>query len=204
MTPPYNRRMPSAQKPSTGPFNPRRFDALRFAQAAASLDGALPLADLKRLAPDLQGPLAPDTQVRWSARGETRPGPTGSGPQVWLHLQVHAVVPLACQRCLAATDTELQVDRWFRFVADEAAAEAEDDEAEEDLLALEPRPDLIEVIEDELIMALPLVPMHEACPETPAALKAPAALPADAAPTERPNPFAALQRLKGGGSGDGA
>ncbi|MGC4397835.1 YceD family protein [Hydrogenophaga sp. T2] len=193
--------MPSAQKPSTGPFNPRRFDALRFAQAAATLDGELPLADLKRLAPDLQAPLPPDARVYWSARGEWRDGPTGSGPQPWLRLQVRAVVPLACQRCLGAVDTELLVDRWFRFVADEAAAEAQDDDAEEDLLALEPRPDLFEVIEDELIMALPLVPMHEACPETPAALQASAA-PAEAAAPGRPNPFAALQQLKGRKPGD--
>lgn len=195
--------MPSVQKPPTGPFNPRRFDALRFAQTAATLDGDLPLTELQRLAPDLQGPLAPEARVRWSARGELRDGPTASGSQVWLHLRVHAVVPLACQRCLGAVDTELQVDRWFRFVADEAAAEAEDDEAEEDLLALEPRPDLIDVIEDELIMALPLVPMHDTCPETPAALQAPAADPADAAAPARPNPFAALQQLKGGGSRKG-
>ncbi len=106
------------------------------------------------------------------------------------------MVPLACQRCLAAVGTELLVDRWFRFVADEATAEAQDDDSEEDLLALEPRPDLADVIEDELIMALPLVPMHERCPASHAALQA---VRPDENPSEtgRPHPFAALEKLKG-------
>jgi uncharacterized protein len=189
--------MPSTQTPPSGPFNPRRLDAARLAQAGATLDGELPLADLQRLGQDLFGPMAPDRRVTWSARGESRPGPSGTAPQAWLYLEATAVVPLACQRCLSAVDTPLQVGRWFRFVADEAAAEAQDDDCEEDLLALEPRPDLPSIIEDELIMELPLVPMHERCPETPEALRGgpPAA---EIAAPERPHPFAALQKLKDG------
>lgn len=188
--------MASAQKPSTGPFNFRRLDALRFAQAGETLAGDLPLADLSRLGEDLHGPIDPDALVAWSARGEWRSGPAGAAPQAWLHLQARGEVPLTCQRCLGAVATELSVDRWFRFVADEAAAEAQDDDCEEDLLALDPRPDLQAVIEDELIMELPLVPMHESCPDTPAALRPAASADADEAP-ERPHPFAALQNLKG-------
>lgn len=188
--------MPSAQKPSPGPFNPRRLDARRFAQVGATLTGELALTELSRLAQDLAGPIAPDARANWSARGTLRPGPAGTAPDPWLHLQVQATVPLTCQRCLAAVDTGLLVDRWFRFVADEATAEAQDDDCEEDLLPLEPRPDLADVIEDELIMALPLVPMHERCPTPPAALQA---IQPDEAPPEtgRPHPFAALEKLKG-------
>ena len=64
----------------------------------------------------------------------------------------------------AGVDELLEVDRWFRFVADEATAELEDDDSEEDVLALEPRPDIAQLVEDELLMAMPLVPMHETCP----------------------------------------
>lgn len=196
MTPPYNRPMAAAQKPSTGPFNFRRLDAQRLATAGEFLAGELPLADLGRLGGDLHGPIDPQAVVRWSARGESRSGPAGSAPQVWLHLQAQGEVPLTCQRCLGAVSTELSVDRWFRFVADEATAEAQDDDCEEDLLALDPRPDLQAVIEDELIMELPLVPMHERCPDTPAALRPEADAVADETP-QRPHPFAALQKLKG-------
>lgn len=188
--------MPPTQKPSTGPLNPRRLDVLRFAQSGATLEGEWPLTDLRRLAQDLLGPVPPETRVAWLARGEWRAGATGATPQPWMHLQVRAVAPLTCQRCLAAVDTELQVDRWFRFVDDEAAAEAQDDDSEEDLLAREPRPDLQDVAEDELIMALPLVPMHERCPHPPAALGE--ASPVEDATPKRPNPFAALKKLKDG------
>jgi uncharacterized protein len=188
--------MASAQKPSTGPFNFRRLDAQRFAQAGDILAGEIPLADLARLGEDLHGPIDPQAVVGWSARGEWRNGTTGAAPEVWLHLQARGEVPLTCQRCLGAVSTELSVDRWFRFVADEATAEAQDDDCEEDLLALDPRPDMQVVVEDELIMELPLVPMHEQCPDTPAALGPAANAAMDETP-QRPHPFAALQKLKG-------
>ena len=57
-------------------------------------------------------------------------------PEVWLHLQADAMLPLICQRCLEPVDVPLAVDRSFRFVADETTAAAEDDEAEEDVLAM--------------------------------------------------------------------
>ena len=58
-------------------------------------------------------------------------------------------------------DVPLDVERSFRFVADEATAEALDEECDEDLLALGREFDLRELIEDELLMALPVVPRHE-------------------------------------------
>lgn len=179
-------------------FSPQRLDAWRFAQAGAHLQGEQSLVDFRRLVQDLHGPVPADVPVRWSAQGELREAAGGGAPQAWLHLQVQTQVPLTCQRCLSVMQEGIEVDRWFRFVADEAAAEALDDDTEEDLLALEPRPSLIELVEDELILALPLVPLHAQCPQP---------LPAGAAPTdgelpsdgsERPHPFAALAKLKGG------
>ena len=64
-----------------------------------------------------------------------------------------------------------------------------------DALALEPRPSLRELIEDELLMALPLVPMHERCPEPLAAPVPDEALPSTGQ-DDKPHPFAALARLK--------
>ncbi len=185
---------------STAPkssWSPDRLDVRAFAQAGAELAAGDSLARFSRLAAELPAGSDPEArQVHWTARGEVRAGATGAPPGIWLHLQAHAVVPLACQRCLSAVDTELNVDRWFRFVADEAAAAAEDEDSEEDVLALEPRPSLRELIEDELLMELPLVPMHEQCPQPLSGADGPAtvATPADEAP--RVNPFAALAQLK--------
>ncbi len=185
--------MSHAEKPDQGSFNPHRLDAMRMARQTASLQGRSPVAHFARLLEDLHAPVEAGAEVAWSANAELRTARSGA-PEAWLHLEATTQVPLTCQRCLEAVQTGLAVDRWFRFVADEAAALAEDDDCEEDLLALEPRPDLLAVIEDELIMELPLVPMHEDCPDPPTAL-APA--PDTPAGDERPHPFSALARLKG-------
>jgi uncharacterized protein len=177
-------------------WNPRRLDMRAFAQAAASLQAEEPLSAVPRVQAEtaLDDGASP-APVRWLAQGEMRPAASGGSPDVWLHLQADAQVPLTCQRCLAPVETPVSVDRWFRFVADEATAEAQDDDCEEDLLALEPRPDLHDVLEDELLMELPLVPMHETCP-VPVSMRSddPEEAAAEVAP--RKNPFAELAKLK--------
>ena len=50
------------------------------------------------------------------------------------------------------------------------------------------------LLEDELLMALPLVPMHDECPVLPAFSAGVIDVPGDVA--EKPNPFAALAQLK--------
>jgi uncharacterized protein len=112
-----------------------------------------------------------------------------------MRLRAALDLPVGCQRCLGPVVVPLEVDRWFRFVADESKAEAEDDQSEEDVLALEPKPDLLALIEDELLMAMPLVPMHDVCPQ-PLLLSAGTVNGDEAASEVRPNPFATLSRFK--------
>lgn len=168
-------------------FDAHRLDLLRFAAEAAHLDGAWPAAAFSRLAAD--APLQGD--VAWAARGEWR-AVTGGAPETWLHLEAKATVTLQCQRCLQGMAQPIEVVRSFRFVADDAEAERLDEESEDDVLALPPRGrlDLQPLVEDELILALPLVPRHETCPE-------PLPLPVDDledGPAE--HPFAKLAALK--------
>jgi uncharacterized protein len=187
-----------ANHPSPGPWNPARLDARRFAEANGHLQGELAVGELTRLEADLhpEGLVGVAAPVAWQADGELRGAEQAAASSVWLHLQAQATVPLTCQRCLGPVQTPLMVDRWFRFVATEALAEAQDDDAEEDLLALEPRPDLMAVLEDELLMALPLVPMHEVCPQTLPSSAGTLPEASDSELTRRENPFQALSKLK--------
>jgi uncharacterized protein len=105
------------------------------------------------------------SEVGWRIRGELRQGP-GGVPQPWVHLEVYGQLPLICQRCLAPVVVRVVSERSFRFVTDEATAAAEDDECEEDVLVLDTRFDWPQLVEDELIMSLPLVPKHEQCPQS--------------------------------------
>jgi uncharacterized protein len=176
----------------TREFAPGRLDVNGFADAAAVISGKDPLRNYQRLSAELIDP-AEDLAVRWEAAGQRRSGADGV-PVSWLHLTAEVLAPLVCQRCLSPVDVALHVDRWFRFVADEATAAAEDEEAEEDVLVASRDFDLHELIEDELLMEIPTTPRHEVCPE-------PTRLSAvdpdfEAAEADRPNPFAVLGALR--------
>lgn len=182
-------------------FKPRRLDVLAFAEADVELGGDLALATLPRLLDSLHLPVADGpapAAARWQARGSLQ-AIRGGGRQARLHLQVQASAPLECQRCLDTVDAPLDVDRHFVFAATEEAAAALDEDEEDDVLVLSRHFDLIELIEDELLLALPVVPRHEHCPSdlSPGGEVAPP--PELAVPTEvRPHPFAALAALKPG------
>ncbi len=150
------------------------------------------LRNMERLAQEAHA-LNPESAVNWQANAELRLG-SDAEADTWLHLQATATFPLTCQRCMGSVDTPIAVDQWYRFVATEEIAMAEDDQSEEDLLVMTPQFDLLAVLEDELLMALPLVPMHEHCPVTPV-LGVGAIELADAA-VEKPNPFAVLAELR--------
>lgn len=173
-------------------LDPQRLDVALLAQEGLTLQGEWPLPELQRLQQTQCLPQdAPASAVQWSARGELRPV-SGEEPQTWLHLQARTTVWLACQRCLTPLRVDLAVEQPIRFVLGEAQAEALDAESEHDVLALVPVLDLRQLIEDELLLALPIVPRHDTCP-TPVRLAA-----EDAASVEAPHPFAALARLKAG------
>jgi uncharacterized protein len=169
-----------------------RLNMQAFVQDGVPLAETTLLQNLERLAKEVQGP-QPDSAVHWTAKGELR-AQAGAEPELWLHLQAKADLPLICQRCMGAVIAPVDVDQWYRFVATEDIAMAEDDESEEDLLVMEPHFDLLAVLEDELLMALPLVPMHEQCPQAPTLSAGEADIASESA--EKPNPFAVLAGLK--------
>lgn len=178
-------------------FDPRRLNVMTFAQAGANLSGVDLLSGYGRLLSETGGAGA-DREVRWHARGEQQTDASGHS-RVWLHLEAGVCLPLTCQRCLGPADIEVVVARDFRFVPTEEQAEAEDEESEEDILVLSRDFDLLGLVEDELIMALPLVPRHAVCPGD---VKLSAQDPDfEAANAAKPNPFAALAGLKGSGRG---
>ena len=176
-------------------FDPHRLDVRRFAEEGGEIDSSEHLRSFGRLVAETPEDADLARNVRWRARGELI-NPRHHQPQVWVHLEADTTMPLTCQRCLTPVEVPLDVRRSFRFVADEATAAAEDDEAEEDLLALSRNFDLLELVEDELLMELPVAPRHDVGPEP---VKMSAVDPDfDAAAAEKENPFAILGRLKPG------
>ncbi|MDO5288161.1 MAG: DUF177 domain-containing protein [Pseudomonadota bacterium] len=174
------------------PFHPRRLDVAAFAQAQGQLTGHDSLQKYERLAQELRAP-ATELMLNWQAQGERRSAADGSVRPA-LHLRASATLPLTCQRCMGEVPTAVEVDRHFIFVPDEPTAAALDDESEDDVLVQAPDFDLHTLIEDEMLMALPLVPRHDACPEP---VQLHAQTPGfDEAGADKPSPFAALAALK--------
>ena len=163
-----------------------------FAKTNGSLNGSVNLSRFDRLLEEAQGAGA-HNPVRFSATGMTRPNGATS-EQLWLTLSAEVALPQTCQRCLGPVDVPVAFEREFRFVASEEVAAVEDEESEEDVLALSRDFNLLELVEDELLMALPVVPKHEVCP---GAVKLQVADPDFVEEEqEKPNPFAVLEQLK--------
>jgi len=176
-------------------FSPLKLDVEAFARDGASLHGEWPAETLERLAgcgaPEV--PLSRWPSVRWQLRGE-RIEPRGAAPETWLHVSAEAIVAQTCQRCLRPVEEHLKVESAFLFVDGEEAAAELDAEHEHDVLAMTRSLDARELVEDELLLALPLVPRHDDC-------EAPVPPPSDFLPgiDDKPKPFAALAALKKGG-----
>jgi uncharacterized protein len=175
--------------------DPKRLDLRVFSRDAGTLQGEAPLALLQRLAPSLLPPGTGEvaSPVCWRVDGAMRPV-RGGEPELWLHVTARAAVVLECQRCLQPMAQVLQVDRHLRFVDGEDEAARLDENSDDDVLALPPSLDLPALIEDELILALPLVPRHEVCPQP-----LPMSVADEGAEEETPHAFAALARLRPSG-----
>jgi len=174
-------------------FVPEKLDVAALAHDDASLAGEWPAASLERLA-DSAAPEAPANAwpaLQWRLHGEIRQ-PKGAKAQTWLHLTASGRVALTCQRCLKPVHEGIEIDRWIRFVDTEAEAAALDVDSDDDVLALPRHLDARELIEDEFLLALPLVPRHDSCPEPLAHVEDDLEPQAE----QRPNPFAKLAALK--------
>jgi uncharacterized protein len=156
--------------------------AVRASKAVAQAErysGELTLKDLKRLAESTTG--QGRLQAEWQA-GKDHAG------QPQLRGRIEGTLGLLCQRCLKPFDWPVAIDAALQLVDNEAEAaqvlpEADPYEVHDDTLPLR------EITEDEVLLALPLMPRCKTCEN------AAAPTPPREEPTSS-NPFAALKKLK--------
>lgn len=110
----------------------------------------------------------------------------------FVELQLEADLELLCQRSLEPFVLPVQVFQRLGFITDEAQETALPEGFEPVLLDAEGAIRLAELIEDELLLALPSYPVR---PGT-AALEVAWPAEAEPEPEPTPNPFAALASLK--------
>ena len=85
----------------------------------------------------------------------------GSEPRQILQLGVKGRIHLVCQRCLQDCALDLAEERQFVMVATDAEADAYpiEDDQQEPLVASQ-HFDLLSLIEDEILLSVPLIPKH--------------------------------------------
>jgi uncharacterized protein len=136
---------------------PVTIDPIQLAERGARLTGTLPVKSMSRLAStclDGSGDVLVDLIFE---RGE--------GEDVLImHGSLRANLRVTCQRCLEGMALELEAMPWFILIR--PGARRDSIEAEPDTLIVDKPLSLITLAEDELLLALPMVPMHEAsrCP----------------------------------------
>ncbi|SBP88637.1 YceD family protein [Thiomonas delicata] len=173
------------------PSSALRLNLRTLAQEQGVVEGRLALNELPRLESFLAG--APESSyVDWRLRGFMR-NQAGGQPQPMVELQIQAELPMLCQRCLQPAMQKILDVALFRLVEDEPELTLEELEAEDEALCLQGLTDARALVEDQVLLALPLVPMHDACPQP---IVAEGLWNEPAAMRERPSPFAVLAKLK--------
>ncbi|ATJ86086.1 YceD family protein [Ralstonia solanacearum] len=173
----------------------RAFDLFAFIRSGESASGGIGLTDMPRLLAERAADAPADAGhlFRWRMQGIVRDEAVAAGQsprqRLFVDLEVDGAVWLQCQRCLLAYEQPLPVRTRLEVARSEAEADAAPlDDDESDVIVGSRSFDLIAQIEDELLLALPVSPRHEACPD--------AVEPEAAQAEKKPSPFAVLANLK--------
>jgi uncharacterized protein len=164
-------------------------NAREFARGGETLAGNVPIAALARLAASLSGR---DGEIRYRLQGAT-----DKYGKATLELEFDTCVRLVCQRCLQQFELPLAGRNRLRLIDAEPAWSAEQAEVaadDDDEIVASAAFDVRALIEDEVLLALPLAPRHGECEVTGGRIE-----------VRRESPFGVLAQLKkraAGGTSD--
>jgi len=156
---------------------PALIDGFEFAAAGAAQQGIWAVGDFPRLRDMLA-----------SNAGEIRyeiDGVCDARGRLALRVRLRGALQLRCQRCLEPMQFDVDTDETLVLAATQAEIDADpaDADSPDRLLAAE-EVAVRDLLEDELILALPYAPRHEECEAG-----------ADAAGDEKISPFAGLRGM---------
>ena len=160
-------------------------DSLDFARNGKQLSGEIPVSELPRLLDTLE---TPQGVLHYTVQG----GVDKQGIH-FLDVGVVGLCRLRCQRCLDGLDYPVRLDTRL-LLRDQASLDALDDDAaggkeeEFDSILADTHLNVLDMLEEEILLSLPIAPKHElgACQAT------------DGKNTrmDEQNPFAVLAKLK--------
>lgn len=169
---------------------PRLIEPLELARNARSLTGSISLVGLGRLGESLfsrEGAVAISLHFGIDESG-----------YACINGRLSANLKLVCQRCLESMDWPVETEFSLGIVTNERQMEALPANYEPLLVGAEPVL-LADIIEDELILALPDIPAHEPsqCHQPDAGQESADSAHGRVMTPEGSNPFSVLERLKG-------
>ncbi|HVY07600.1 MAG TPA: YceD family protein [Burkholderiales bacterium] len=130
-------------------------DSVAFARDARELRGRLPVADLARLRDAL---VDTDGDVAYRLAGSM-----DKDGKATLQLEVAAKLQLVCQRCLGPVEFDLQSTRDLVLVPPgQPLADPADEPDDVEEIHADAKLDVAALVEDEVILSLPMVAAHEA------------------------------------------
>jgi uncharacterized protein len=161
---------------------PERLNANRFIDAQEAATAALEPEHYQRLSQ--VATLQPGGQITLTGRRDP------FGPRV-VEGWVQCTVDMTCQRCLQTVSKQIEGAIGWGLVVSDAEMQSLDKQLEP-VLIVEGQLNVREAVEDELMLLLPMMPMHDSCdsgwkPQEDAN---------DAPEAERVSPFSVLSQLK--------
>ncbi len=161
-------------------MNATTVDVFEFCRLAEQRSGTTPVEGLARVsaeAVDASG------EIRWSFSGGRHPK---GFPQ--LVMKVEGDVGLVCQRCLSPFRQPVSSEIVLVLARNEADADDVEEQIDDDgidVIVGSVAQDLVQLVEDEVLLSMPLSPRHEVCPGD-----------APKLPADKPeSPFAVLKKL---------
>ncbi len=125
-------------------------DPRRFCKDALTWETRSDVSEFPRLAQEF-------TQGALFCRVTGRADQLGS---LSLKLTVHGQVELTCQRCLGGMQHAIEIDRTVYLARTETEMERLDDMPDSDAILVGESLGLVELVEDEVLLGLPMAPMH--------------------------------------------
>lgn len=154
-------------------------DAIDFARKGLAIHDTIALSQFLRLSDLVSAEGALDYELSGYVDAENKHR---------LRLHMHGIAPLVCQRCLEPLEFAIDVVTDFILVGDESMIPPQDESDEmKDYLVASIEMRVIDLLEDELLLALPYAPKHDdECADN-AGIKM---------NSEKQSPFAVLKGLK--------
>ena len=137
---------------------PKQVDAFKLTQQGIVLDGLVKVGELPRL---LQSVGAASNDL-----ADLHPvlhfGVNDEGHRT-VEGHIDAIVPMTCQRCLQVMPYDIHADIHWAFVATDEAAKQLPSHLDPVMLPASGYVDVYEMLEDELLLSLPITVLHNDC-----------------------------------------